>query len=156
MQPTAYYLAFYAYSQEGGGGNSEKVLATRVVRDKDTICSGTYGVRKAFGDNCFGLTTNSQEAGPGRDPPQPPAIDNMPAQFPPVEPNKEPNTTTSASTSTADPRPDDGKTVKYGLGDFLPWVAGGLCAPPRDRGWAVRSPFQASRRAEGSEDFDGG
>ncbi|CAE7367033.1 unnamed protein product [Symbiodinium sp. CCMP2592] len=129
MQPNAYYLAFYAYSQEAGGGNSEKVLATRVVTGKEPpeICSGTYGVRKAFGDNCFGLTTNSQEAGPGRDPPQPPAIDNMPAQFPPVEPNKEPTTSTSASTSTTDPVPDNGKTVKYGLGDFLPWVAG-VCA----------------------------
>jgi len=133
-QMQAYYLAFYAYSQDAGGGNSYKVLQSRVVRDKDTICSGTYGVRKAFGDNCFGLTTtvntDTPEAGPGVDPPQPPAIDNMPAPFPALEPNKEQTETSSTSESTSTtsaPQPDDGKAFKNGLGNILPWVAG-VCA----------------------------
>ncbi|CAE7371673.1 unnamed protein product [Symbiodinium sp. CCMP2456] len=131
-QMPAYYLAFYAYSQDVGGGNSDKMMAARVVRDKDTICSSIYGVRKASNDNCFGLTTTinteSHDAGPGVDPPQPPAIDNMPAQFPAVEPNKEqPETSSTSSTSTTAAPEPDGKAVKHGLGEILPWLAAG-CA----------------------------
>ncbi|CAE7244452.1 unnamed protein product [Symbiodinium sp. CCMP2592] len=113
-----FYLAFYAYSQELGGGKFEKLLATRRILDKNTTCSANYQVRKAHGDNCFGLTTISETTGPAVAPPLPPAIDDMPdswPKFPPVFPQQP--TTTAAPT-------DDGAFRHFMR--VLPWIAGPL------------------------------
>ena len=68
-----FYVAFYSYGRQVDG-KVTTVLDTRVVVDRDTVCSGMYSVNTG---ECMGLATGSQSEGVVQ-PPEPPKIDSLP------------------------------------------------------------------------------
>ena len=107
----SFFVAFYAFSEDVGSGKSQQVMATRVVADADTICSGNYKVDEG---NCLGLSTSVEAQGPAIAPPMPPDIPNMPAKFPEIKPQADTTTTPSTKSTTSATTPEPTTTSTKG------------------------------------------
>ena len=73
-----FFVAFYAYAKEVDG-KIAPVLDTRVIVDKDTVCSGLYSVDSG---ECMGLGSGGVGANPQAvvQPPQPLPVPGFPLE----------------------------------------------------------------------------
>lgn len=94
-QKSRLWIALYAFTTVIDG-TAQNILATRVVADAATVCSGTYKLAEG---SCFGL---GSQAGMAMAPPQPPDLTpyGCPVPFPQLDAEGKEVTTTERSTST--------------------------------------------------------